>query len=628
MNDAAAGLLLLPAPQRAEWSGGTVDLPADGLLLLEAGTAMQDVLPTARLLQAALRAAAGGDWPLVAGDAGLAGAFAVALNLVPGSVPHPEGYSLTLGAERIDAVAATPAGLFYAVQTLRQIARQAGHSWPRGRIVDWPDFPNRGVMLDVSRDRVPTTETLYALVDLFAALKYNQLQFYTEHTFAYRKHPQVWANASPLTGDEILALDAYCRARHIELVPNQNTFGHMRRWLTLDAYRDLAEAPEGCNTRWGWFAEPFSLNPGDPRSLALVVDLLDELLPHFSSRQVNVGLDETVDLGEGRSRAAVAERGVGAVFFEFLLKVYREVKRRGRTMQLWGDIIMEYPELAAQLPRDVVALEWGYEADHPFDAHSAQFAASGVPFYVCPGTSRRNSVAGRTDNALANLRRAADAGRAHGAVGYLVTDWGDNGHWQPPAVSLLPFAYGAGQAWSGVQSAGVDLPRAADRLLFDDEDGVLGRVAYELGRVDLLLETDIHNTAALFAILQGTPEEVRAAAAQRGGANALLPRLDAAEARLHALRADLAQARPRAEGSALVVRELAWAADLLAHACRRGRWLLGDSDASTARALAADADRLIEEYSLLWHARSRPGGFPDSVARLHALRDAYGASAL
>ncbi len=415
-QDAINDLTLLPAPARLTRAEGALQLPAEGFILLEAQPA-HAILGAARLLQEALRTSCGRDWPLVAGDAGItgaagaAGAFVIALNLVPGSTTNAEGYALTLTPARVDAVASTPAGLFYAVQTLRQIA-VAGDSWPLLRIDDAPAIADRGVMLDISRNRVPTMETLYTLVDLFAALKFNQLQLYTEHTFAYRKHPAVWAQASPMTGEEILALDAYCRERFIELVPNQNTFGHMRPWLTLPAYRDLAEAPDGCDTRWGRFDEPFSLNPTDPRSLNLVVDLLDELLPHFSSRQMNAGLDEPVDVGEGRSRALVAERGYDRVFFDYFMKVYREVKRRGRTMQFWGDIIMEQPQLVPQLPRDVIALEWGYEADHPFDEHAAHFAASGVPFYLCPGTSSWNSVGGRTENALGNLRNAAGRCRA------------------------------------------------------------------------------------------------------------------------------------------------------------------------------------------------------------------------
>ena len=70
-----------------------------------------------------------------------------------------------------------------------------------------------------------------------------------------------------------------------------------------------------------------------------------------------------------------------------------------------------------------------------FEAHVAGFAEAGVPFWVCPGTSSWNSLIGRLDNARGNLLDAAQVGLARGASGYLITDWGDNGHMQPPSVS-------------------------------------------------------------------------------------------------------------------------------------------------------------------------------------------------
>lgn len=104
-------------------------------------------------------------------------------------------------------------------------------------------------------------QTLKMLVDDLATLKVNQLQLYMEHTFAYRGHEEVWRDSSPYTGtiqiyrygshfsnlisllsvDDILELDSYCRERFIQLVPNQNSFGHFHRWLKHDNYRKYAE---------------------------------------------------------------------------------------------------------------------------------------------------------------------------------------------------------------------------------------------------------------------------------------------------------------------------------------------------------------------------------------------------
>ena len=76
--------------------------------------------------------------------------------------------------------------------TLRQLLREYGRRLPCLQIRDWPDFSRRGVMLDISRGRVPKLETLLELVEQLADFKINELQLYTEHTFAYRQHKSVW----------------------------------------------------------------------------------------------------------------------------------------------------------------------------------------------------------------------------------------------------------------------------------------------------------------------------------------------------------------------------------------------------------------------------------------------------
>ena len=614
------GWLLFPVPRSVEETGHIFSLPQDMLIVINAPRAA-DVRFTAHRLQAALATHAGVHWEVVASTAVPREQMGAVLSVVPGAVRHPQGYELTITEQGIHVVADAPAGVFYAVMTLTQILQQRGRTLPTVRIRDWPDFPNRGVMLDISRDKVPTMETLYALVDLLAFFKVNQFQLYTEHTFAYRNHPTVWAEASPLTGEEILALDAYCRERFIELVPNQNTFGHMRRWLVHDEYRDLAECPEGCDTRWGYFDEPFSLNPLDPRSLDLVRDLLDELLPHFSSRQVNVGCDETVDLGRGRSKEAVEKYGEGRVYLDFLLKIYREVKAREHTMMFWGDIIVQHPDLVPELPRDVIALEWGYEADHPFDAHGRIFAASGVPFYVCPGTSTWNAIAGRTENAMGNLRNAAENGLKHGAVGYLNTDWGDNGHWQPLPASFLGFVYGAGVSWTYEASRDADMVAVLNRFVFRDRAGVMGRIAFDLGNAYQVPGVRNFNGSILFRILQWPPERI---AEYQGlteeGLRRALAYIDEVMAALDEEDMD----RPDAD---LIKREFAWAADMLRHGAKRGIWALGkargEEDVALREELARDAKRLMAEYRDLWHARNRPGGFKDSLARMEKMAEDY-----
>ena len=132
---------------------------------------------------------------------------------------RPQGYELHISPDAVEVAAADEAGFFYGQLTLAQLAALHDGALPAGVVRDYPDLPVRGVMLDISRDKVPTTTSLHALIDRLASLKINQLQLYSEHTFAYRRHQEVHAAASPLDAGEILALDAYCRERHVELVP-------------------------------------------------------------------------------------------------------------------------------------------------------------------------------------------------------------------------------------------------------------------------------------------------------------------------------------------------------------------------------------------------------------------------
>lgn len=413
-------------------------------------------------------------------------------------VHHEQGYRIIVRPERVSLIAGSDRGLFYAVQTFKQILREHGLEFPCMVIEDEPDFENRGFMLDISRDRVPRLETLKKLVDLLAELKYNQLQLYMEHTFAYEKHQKVWKEYSPLTHEEVMELDEHCRERFIELVPNQNCFGHLEKWLIHDEYKHLAECPDGFIFPWGVPSGPFSLSPAVPDSLRFVEELLDELLPHFSSSKVNVGADETFDLGLGRSKELCGKMGKGRVYLNFLLGLYKIVKKHGKTMMFWGDIMKNHPELVTELPCDVVALVWGYEEDHPYKEECALFANSGVPFYVCPGTSSWNSFVGRIDNALDNIENAIQNGKKHGAVGLLLTDWGDNGHPQHLPISMIPIAYAASLSWnSSAELPGEKLLEQTDAHIFKT-NVTLSKRLYILGNFYKGLSVQIPNASVYF----------------------------------------------------------------------------------------------------------------------------------
>ncbi|MBC8095848.1 MAG: family 20 glycosylhydrolase, partial [Akkermansiaceae bacterium] len=392
--------------------------------------------------------------------------FAVRIKTAP---DHPEGYSLTIDRSGVRIEYREVGGLRAAEATLRQLRRQHGRKLPCLEIRDWPDFPRRGVMLDISRGRVPKLETLLELVEHLADFKINEFQLYTEHTFAYTKYKPVWQRWGALTAAEIRKLDARCRELGIDLVPNQNSFGHLREFLAHAPLKPLAEVAAPYESDDGSFLRyPSTLAPNHPGTLPFLRELYDELLPNFSSQRFNVGCDETWDLGRGQSQTLCQRIGKGQVYLNFLKQIQREVSARNRHMMFWGDIVLNHPALLQELPRNLIALNWGYEANHPFDREASQFAKAGIPFYVCPGTSTWMTLIGRHDNALPNLRAAAEAGRRHGAIGYLITDWGDGGHPQPLAVSYLPYLAGAALSWCASTFDEKKLVPVLSRDVFND----------------------------------------------------------------------------------------------------------------------------------------------------------------
>lgn len=537
-----------------------------------------------------------------------------------------EGYELEVSPEGISLRHSDDNGRRYGSATLGQLRAQCAGRLPGVFIRDWPDFPVRGFMLDVSRDRVPTRETLERFVELMALVRLNQLQLYTEHTFAYRDHEVVWRHASPITPDDVQWLDQLCQDNGIELVANQNCFGHMGRWLRHSPYRHRAETPDGFELLSGVKRSASLLAPTADNA-AFALGLLDELLPNFTSRRVNIGCDEPFELGRGASRDEVARRGREAVYFEHLLRLIGPLADQGYEVQFFADVVRDAPELLGALPDAAVPLAWTYEAPvgqgrkpppvrpeaaddlaragidleahRGFAAQVAPLAEAGAPFWVVPGTSSWNSLIGRIDNAVGNLRDAAEVGTAHGATGYLITDWGDNGHFQPPSISFGPLLFGGAVSWSLSGNRDLDLPAMLDRYVFDDTSQRLGGALEVLGRAWRGTGQRAFNGSPLQAAL--VPEQHHHVVGDPDPARVrrLVDQLDEAIVAVES-------SEPGCADGEVVRRELANAARLARHGALR---LLD-------QASPEDLVGTVDEYAECWLARSRPGGLKDSVAYL------------
>lgn len=537
------------------------------------------------------------------------------------------GYRLRvegIGGGKVEIGASNHEGLHAARATLAQLRTQYGDAIPEVEIEDAPAFAVRGVMLDISRDRVPTMRQMLETVDLLASLKFNHLQLYTEHTFAYAGHEEVWRGWSPMTADEVRRLDEYCREKGIELAANQNCFGHLGKWLSLPRYRDLAETHGDWMFDNAWqMSGPFSLCPTDPRSIELVKDMLGQLAPCFSSGLMNIGCDETFDIEFGRSKEACRARGRAVVYTEFVQKICDVVRGLGKRPAFWADIALSHPECLATLPKDLVSLAWGYEADSPFDAWCRAVREadreSEREVWVCPGTSTWRTITGRTMERRENLKSAARGGIAEGATGFLVTDWGDTGHHQQWPLTMHALAQAAEAAWGGPRSGELDVSEALSLHVLGDRSLKAGAWLDELGDADLQLRetcgqlsrpdrTRLRNQTALFIdLLKKEKEQVDVGA---------LKDWEAARERVEAITART----PHGMG-ALMDAELAQTSRFAQVAADRGAWRRREGGMSDEQReeLAQRLDAVMEEHRRTWGARCRVGGLEDSCGYLRRM---------
>ncbi|MFP4012721.1 MAG: beta-N-acetylhexosaminidase [Chitinispirillaceae bacterium] len=364
-------------------------------------------------------------------------------------ISDSEEYELHVAENRVLIEGKSPVGLFRGAQTFVQLFRNCPDAVPCLEISDSPDFPVRGFYHDVTRGKVPRLDTLKELADILSFYKINQLQLYIEHTFAFRDIPQLWVDKDPITPEDILELDKYCRDRYIDLVPSLATFGHLYELLRLKRFEHLNElqirASQLPRNLWDRMAH-YTLDVSNPESFLLVKSMIEEFLPLFSSPYFNICCDETFDLGKGKNAERTKKEGAGRLYVEFVKKIMKVVTDSGKKPMLWGDIVVKYPDMIPELSDDAVFLNWDYTPEVSSSAVDL-FRKAGVKQYVCPGVQGWSRFSNDLNRACTNISRLVRFGKAAEACGVLNTDWGDCAHVNFLANSFHGLAFGAALSW-------------------------------------------------------------------------------------------------------------------------------------------------------------------------------------
>ena len=351
-----------------------------------------------------------------------------------------QAYKLTIsnGFIRMEALSAT--GLFYATQSFKQLYRYAvmengGNDihLPCMAITDWPNFKIRAWQDDISRGPIVSMEYLKRLIPQMAECKLNAFSLYTEHTFKTKCHPDI-APADAFTAEEIKELEEYCKPYHIQIIGNQQCFGHFEEILCNPFYSHLAD------TKW-------NLNPAKEETYQFLEDHLREVARAYKSPYFNINCDETESLGQGHAKAYVDSIGAETVYYQHINRVNRMLRPYRKRVMMWGDIADQHSEILDHLDNDISLIAWSYVAKDNFDDFLKPYKQSGRNFFVAPGVSLSERVWPKHYEFIDNITYLCRDGYKNGALGVLNTCWDDFGE-SLTNCALYGLALGAEMSWN------------------------------------------------------------------------------------------------------------------------------------------------------------------------------------
>ena len=613
----ATALRLVPFPKEVTLKAGT--FPLDRPLVLEAPDGAAEVV--GRLLSDELRRAR-----LPAPTVRAAGKEALWLRLSAkgdGAPPAfqlrdkatPEDYALDIGADAITGSAPGPEGLFYAAQTLCQLIRanRRGNGLPCLTIRDWPSLRWRCFQDDLTRGASSTLDTLKSEARLGASLKMNLFTYYMEYQFAFKKHPKIGPKDGSLTPEDLRALVEYAKPLHVDILGNQQSFGHFERILQHPEYAAQRETGS-------------VLCPVKEETYQLLDDLYSEVCPLLPFGMFNVCCDETWGLGNGPSKTLAQQIGVGGVYVRHIRRVHDLLKEKhNKRMMMWGDIILQHADKLAEIPKDTVMLTWGYDARAHFDDQIVPFAKSGYEFFVCPGISNWSRILPDFGVTTANIRNFVRDGVKHGAIGMLNTAWEDDGE-ALKGYTWHGHAWGAECAWNASATTPEDFNRRIGAVLFGEKEDRFGRAIELLAQTHRLASMDGMNNSRFW---RDDFSPRLSPASTQTSADRLLKLVQPAIEQLEACKKEagvnaelldsfLLGAR-RAELIGKRMLEGLLAAQAYTQACDakdpKAALTLLSAVEDRVRATRAAHDALGQEFKRIWLAESRPYGLDWTMAR-------------
>ncbi|MBN2410103.1 family 20 glycosylhydrolase [candidate division KSB1 bacterium] len=349
-----------------------------------------------------------------------------------------EGYLLIIKDHFILLVAQSPQGAFYGIQTLRMLIgnKKKEILIPELTIHDWPDMKIRGFSDDISRGQVSTLNHFKRIIRYLASYKMNVYMPYIEDIFQFKSYPSIGKNRGALSARECIELQDYAARYYVDIIPVFQTLGHYENMLIQPEFLHLADFPGAA-----------SLDVTLDETYFFLEKCLNEIVPVFKSVYFHIGADESYDVGSGASRNDVLKHGIAAVHAKHYNKVFRILKKYNKKIIMYGDIVLEHPDILKDLPRDIKIMDWHYEKRDHYESTNF-FQKSGHDYIVSPGNQNWSRIFPDMDHARKNIYNIIRDGHMNGAAGAVTSSWGDFGGANLRELNYYQIAYAANCAWN------------------------------------------------------------------------------------------------------------------------------------------------------------------------------------
>ncbi|MDR2981391.1 MAG: beta-N-acetylhexosaminidase [Puniceicoccales bacterium] len=336
----AAKTALIPFPRQVTWGKSDITVPQDVTIVVDDNTAKSASRGLARLtavlqqngISAKAAAKPSGKTP------------AIFITLDTSITPQAEGYSLKIDTSGIHVRGKDAAGIYYAVQTLRQMLRQEDSTVKiqQAEISDYPAFPMRGFMHDTGRN-FQTIESLKAQIDHFAEYKLNTFQWHLTDNPAWRIESKIYpklndpqyrrAGRDPectYTFNQIREVIAYARDRHITIIPELDMPGHSE-----------------------FFNKTFGFAMASPEGMKIIEELIDEFCREIPAEDCPI-----LHIGSDEVRIKNPD--------EFMQRMLARTRKNGRMPMVWNPGLKADDETLEQIWREGIQSQKHAENKAPF----------------------------------------------------------------------------------------------------------------------------------------------------------------------------------------------------------------------------------------------------------------------